>query len=121
MTDKTIETTLFAAERLNNSVNGNPRYRLITSSGSYQTQSDAACSYVVDNIARRIPNDGFGLAVTLTTTKAGRVWKIEVATNPKKEALKRTIHDLLDLDIAALPTPTYNLMVADIYAQIDRL
>ena len=57
--------------------NGNPRFRLGTTDGFYVTQSDAACSYEVDNIARKIPNDE-SLAVVLKTTKAGRVWSIEL-------------------------------------------
>lgn len=79
MARKTIEvrTTLIGTRRLNCSSNGNPRFELITTDGRFTTQSDAACSYDVDNIARRIPDNG--LSVLLRTTPAGRVWSIEAA------------------------------------------
>lgn len=72
----TIATDLFSATRLTNSVNGNPRFDLHTSDGTYRTQSDASCSYDVDNITRTIPR-GETIPVTLHTTPAGRVWNIE--------------------------------------------
>lgn len=66
--------TIVAAERLNNSVNGNPRYRLALSDGNmYLTQSDAACSYDVDNYRRS------GEAFDAELTRAGRIsviWKL---------------------------------------------
>lgn len=71
----TIATDLFSAERLTNSTNGNPRYKLHTSDGVFQTQSDASCSYDVDNITRTIPR-GETIPVTLHLTPAGRVWNI---------------------------------------------
>lgn len=74
----TVQTTeLFQAERLNNSVNGNPRFRLITRDGSFVTQSDASCSYDVDNIMREVRRNGGALFVRLSLTPAGRVWNIE--------------------------------------------
>lgn len=78
-TTKATTVTLFDTERLNSSVNGNPRFRLITNKGAYITQSDGACSYDVDNVARKIPSNGNGLPVEIKTTRAGRVWSIEIA------------------------------------------
>lgn len=75
--DQTHTVELYHAERLMNSRNGNPRYRLATSLGPFLTQSDAACSYDVDNIARKIPEGGSAL-VTLRCTPTGRVWGITV-------------------------------------------
>lgn len=72
-----ITTTLWGATRLNSSVNGNPRFTLHTDDGDFTTQSDAAISYEVENITHRIP-EGQGRAVTLTATRAGSVWDIEV-------------------------------------------
>lgn len=78
----TVETALVSTTRLTNSVNGNPRFRLNTLHGEYTTQSDAACSYDVDNLARKIRNRETGEAipvpVTLSLTPAGRVWAIEI-------------------------------------------
>ena len=70
------EVDLFWSERLPLSVNGNPRFRLGTADGSYVTQSDASCSYDVENITRRIPEGG-SVRVVLSLTRAGRVWNIE--------------------------------------------
>lgn len=72
----TVETDLYGAERLPNSTNGNPRFTLLTGDGSYRTQADAACSYDVDNITRRIP-DGGSIRVQLRATPTGRVWDIQ--------------------------------------------
>lgn len=74
-----IETDLYYAERLNLSTNGNPRFRLATADGPYVTQSDASCSYDVENITRPIPHGG-SQRVVLSLTKAGRVWNIEKVT-----------------------------------------
>lgn len=79
----TIRTDLFNATRRNNSVNGNPRYDLHTSDGTFTTQSDGACAYDVDNIIRTIPH-GETIPVTLHTTRAGRVWNIERPTTPTR-------------------------------------
>lgn len=72
----TIETDLFSATRQGCSVNGNPRFDLHTSDGTFRTMSDASCSYDVDNITRTIPR-GETIPVTLSLTPAGRVWNIE--------------------------------------------
>lgn len=71
----TVSTSLVYVVRLTNSTNGNPRFRLATMNGEYQTQSDAACSYDVANLERRIPHGGT-LPVILSLTPAGRVWAI---------------------------------------------
>jgi hypothetical protein len=80
----TLTTSLVSVTRLTNSRNGNPRFRLNTLHGEFVTQSDAACSYDVDNIARKIRTreDGQAIAVgvVLSLTPAGRVWNIERVT-----------------------------------------
>lgn len=76
----TIHTSLVSVKRLNSSVNGNPRFRLNTTHGEFTTQSDASCSYDVDNIARGIRQRDTGdyvpVPVVLSLTPAGRVWNI---------------------------------------------
>lgn len=79
MADRIVIDNLLRAERLGLSTNGNPRFRLVCQRASYTTMSDAACSYDVENIARRVPYGG-SLPVELRLTKAGRVWMIEQAT-----------------------------------------
>lgn len=88
---QTIATDLFSATRRNNSVNGNPRFDLHTSDGTFTTQSDAACSYDVDNITRTIPR-GETIPVVLHTTPAGRVWNIE----RRETYLSGLAHDLAE-------------------------
>jgi hypothetical protein len=70
-----IRTRIFSTERLNNSVNGNPRYKLYTEAGVFTTQSDAQLGYQIPNI--HIDRDA-GTEVVMTATAAARVWKIEV-------------------------------------------
>jgi hypothetical protein len=76
----TLTTSLVSVKRLNNSVNGNPRFRLNTLHGEFVTQSDASCSYDVDNIARKIrqrdTGENVAVPVVLSLTPAGRVWNI---------------------------------------------
>ena len=85
MTDK-MRCQLLAAERLNSSVNGNPRFRLILSNvagdesdghwtHSFITQSDAACSYDVENYVRMDQP-----IVDVWMTRADRVYRIELAS-----------------------------------------
>lgn len=75
----TVTVTLYGATRLNNSVNGNPRWRLHTSEGDFITSSDHALNYEVEN---RTSKNGrwswLDREVTLTLTRAGRVelWKL---------------------------------------------
>lgn len=79
---RTEPVRLYAVDRLNCSVNGNPRFDLHTSAGTFTTQSDASCSYDIENVARMIPAGGAGLPVTLKTTRAGRVWDIATEGYP---------------------------------------
>lgn len=66
--ETTVVKTIHQRVRLNNSVNGNPRYRLDFSDGtSATTQSDSYCNYDVENLAER------GATLELTLTRAGRV------------------------------------------------
>lgn len=45
--------SIVSTERLNNSVNGNPRFSVTFNDGTtHQTQSDASCSYDIDNYSR---------------------------------------------------------------------
>lgn len=54
--------------RLNNSVNGNPRFAVsIEGHGAYVTSSDAALSYEIENLQRS------GDVVEWTLTRAGRL------------------------------------------------
>jgi len=55
-------------ERLNNSVNGNPRYRVhFTDATVADTQSDASFNYEIDNSEFR------GVPLRVTFTRAGRI------------------------------------------------
>lgn len=55
-------------ERLNNSTNGNPRYKVWFSGGGWAvTQSDAAISYEINNPEFRDTD------VEITFTRAGRI------------------------------------------------
>jgi hypothetical protein len=72
-----ITTTLKGAVRLNNTVNGNPRFDLITADGDFMISSDSACSYDVENFVGRIRHGED--RVTLSLTRAGRVWNIKRA------------------------------------------
>lgn len=87
MTNK-MRCQLLTAERLNSSTNGNPRFRLILSNvagdesdghwtHSYVTQSDAACSYEIENYTRK-PQP---VIVNITLTRANRVSDIELASD----------------------------------------
>lgn len=71
----TIRTRLFSVERLNNSRNGNPRYKLYTEDGFFITQTDAQLGYQIPNI--HIDPEA-GTEVVMTATAAARVWNIEV-------------------------------------------
>lgn len=44
-----IETTVWRLERVKNSVNGNPRYRVGTSDGDFLTSSDHSFVYQINN------------------------------------------------------------------------
>lgn len=60
-------------ERLRSSVNGNPRYRIyFTDASMMDTMSDASINYGIKNPEYR---NG---PVKVFTTRAGKVWNIEV-------------------------------------------
>jgi hypothetical protein len=68
---------IISAERLYNSVNGNPRWHIVFSGEPFAatTQSDAACNYEVSNFTHsRHRDDTF----TITTSRAGRITRIEL-------------------------------------------
>jgi hypothetical protein len=87
MTTTSIETTLYTYKRAGHSTNGNPRWELTTRDGTFRTQSDAACSYDVDNVGRKIPMDAdgrsLGLPITLTITPSGRVVGLAISHLPR--------------------------------------
>lgn len=63
-----ITGRIVGVERLNNSVNGNPRFRVdIEGHGWYMTSSDASVSYSIENFRRT------GDVIEWTLTHAGRV------------------------------------------------
>ncbi len=73
-TDHTTVATISWVERLNNSVNGNPRFRLhLDDATSVLTQSDASVNYDVGNLSY---HKMIGVPVKLTLTRAGRVFGI---------------------------------------------
>ena len=66
-------------ERLNNSVNANPRYRVHTSEGSYITSSDESFVYGIENGWTSLHRWVGGRRAWITLTRAGRIsdltWK----------------------------------------------
>lgn len=78
--DKTVECKVSGGERMNLSVNGNPRVELWTSEGVYRTGPDSACAIDALNLLNRITSStGTHPTVRLTmSAKAENVWKIEV-------------------------------------------
>lgn len=72
----TVTTELINATRMTNTVNGNPRYRLHTTDGDYITSSDSACAYEVQNLLHSRRGQDV-ITVTLSLTRAGRVWGID--------------------------------------------
>lgn len=69
----TDEGVITHIERLNNSVNGNPAYRVHLDNGNvYRTQSDSSVAYEINNGTYR------GVTVRLLLTKAHRIWDISV-------------------------------------------
>ena len=61
---------VFSTERLNNSVNGNPRYKFYTNDGVYTLMSDSGDGYKVNNYKW---DSVYGTDVSFTLTPAGRV------------------------------------------------
>lgn len=66
--------TVHGYERLNNSVNGNPRFKLFAEGGALITSSDAACGYDIQNGWAGVR--GPRLA-RVTRTRAGRIATLE--------------------------------------------
>lgn len=68
-----IETTVWHLERINNSVNGNPRYKVGTEDGVFITSSDHAFVWAINNGWR----DKTSRPARLTLTRAGRIEGLE--------------------------------------------
>lgn len=67
-----IVATIIGLERLRNSVNGNPRFRVTLDNGTIAiTQSDAAINYGIANPEYR------DVPLRVTFTKAGRISHLE--------------------------------------------
>lgn len=71
------EVDIIKVERLNCSVNGNPRFKLHTLHSDFVTSSDASVSYDVENLSKAMTSPG--VVTRLGLTKAGRIVDIEVA------------------------------------------
>lgn len=68
-----ITTTLKGATRENNSINGNPTWRLHTTDGDYLTELDASVGYDVDNhVNPDMSEPWLGKEIVLTTVDPGR-------------------------------------------------
>lgn len=65
----TLTATVYSFERLNNSVNGNPRFKVHTNEGIFITSSDHGFVYNVESGLNRRESR----PATLTLTRAGRV------------------------------------------------
>jgi len=64
----TIERVTF----LKSSINGNPRAKLSTDGGVFQTKDDASVAYGIE--------EWWGRTVVLSLTRNGRVWNVTQAT-----------------------------------------
>jgi len=72
---ETVTARIVASERLKNTTNGNPRFRIAFDDGVIRTsQSDAAWTYALGN-----PGMRNGDKVTLTLTRAGYISHMEPA------------------------------------------
>lgn len=71
-----ITVTVFGADRLPNSVNGNPRYTLRTDAGLYTTASDHGFVYGIMN-GWTADHDANGREARLTLTPTHRVTDLE--------------------------------------------
>lgn len=76
----TITVTVYRVTRLNDSVYGNPNYEFSTSAGNYRTRANTSAAYRLTEDFREDEsiNDGNGVQVTFTLTRAGRVIDWEV-------------------------------------------
>lgn len=69
--------TINYVKRLNNTVDGNPRYRVhFTDGSSALTKSDASCAYDIQNLTHSRHE---GQALIIGWTRAGRIETIELA------------------------------------------
>jgi hypothetical protein len=68
-----VETIVYALHRLNNSVNGNPRYRVQTSNGPFITSSDHSFVIGLLNDWR----DKQSRPAVLTLTRSGLIEDLE--------------------------------------------
>jgi hypothetical protein len=76
MAKKTVDVKVYALHRLNNSVNGNPRYRMHTSEGELITSSDRAYCYgILNDWTDEEKTNGKSARIQLT--RAGRVDQLE--------------------------------------------
>ena len=67
------EGVIESIERINNSVNGNPNFRVHLDNGNvYRTSSDSSVVYEINNPVYR------GVTVRLLLTEAHRIWDISV-------------------------------------------
>jgi hypothetical protein len=66
-----ITAILNSLERLTNSANNNPRFKLHTSKGTFQTLTDGGINYGIEN------NDPIGHTVVITLSENNRVTDME--------------------------------------------
>lgn len=72
--DVTYEATIAKVERVGTSTNGNPTYTIYFEDHEpARTQTDGSIGYEISNPEWR------GARVTVTATKAGRVWMVKHA------------------------------------------
>lgn len=76
--------TIHTLTRLNNSVNGNPRYRVTFTDGSaHDTSADAGFCYGLTNPEYR------NVEVIVTLTRAGRIANIETMDAARKRLIRK--------------------------------
>lgn len=82
-TRKIENVQILAAERINNSRNGNPGWKLHTSEGTFLTSPDASLGYAISNYTNsRFPDtyvigDNAPAVTLVVTSKAAKVCYIE--------------------------------------------
>jgi hypothetical protein len=80
--DQTFVAVLKGAERRTLSNSGNPRFKIHTDEGTFNTLSDAAISYDVENHTNAredSPDNWIGKRVRFTATGAGQITGWELA------------------------------------------
>lgn len=76
---KVAKVNLLGVTRLPSSRNGNPRFALLTDSGTFKTATDSAISYEVENLDRargRAEACGRMFPIRMALTRNGRVFDI---------------------------------------------